>query len=325
MKRKMWALLALVMCIILSACGKSKEVKNVEKMIEGVCSDSFNNWDMIKKVENAYMALAPSEKAKVSNYSDLRAAKTLFYNKRLIGNWRTERTTDTGLQEIFFQDNGTGFEYGTSFQWRIADDTIEVVSEDDSRDVAVFEIFFQDGFMKLRIKPKYEDEFEEEGYTVLVKSEDYDAAYNLKYVTFHFENSSVESVIGPPVFLYAEDGTDYYRFSNLLYDKGLVYFGCSKGFDLDAEWYFNGYKSEMIDTWKEPPFSVFGNTDDTFAVINKRATGELYFVRNQYVIKNDLFCDEYNDWYRIVVLDSGERFVSTAGWTPSLDYVNYKY
>ena len=75
MKKAVSLLLALVMCLSLCACGKSKEVKAVEEMIAAIGEVSLESKDAITAAEEAFRALTSEEKEQAGNYFVLAESK----------------------------------------------------------------------------------------------------------------------------------------------------------------------------------------------------------------------------------------------------------
>ena len=75
MKKAISLFLALVMCLSLCACGKSKEVKAVEEMIAAIGEVSLESKDAITAAEEAFRALTSEEKEQVGNYFVLAESK----------------------------------------------------------------------------------------------------------------------------------------------------------------------------------------------------------------------------------------------------------
>lgn len=75
MKKIIALVLVLVMCLSLTAC-KSKEARNVEKMIEAIGAVSLESESAIVSAENAYEALTEEDKAEIENYEILTTART---------------------------------------------------------------------------------------------------------------------------------------------------------------------------------------------------------------------------------------------------------
>ncbi len=67
MKRVFLLGLAVMLCISLCACGKSKAVKNVEALINAIGSVSVGSESAIVAAENAYAGLTEKNKEAVEN------------------------------------------------------------------------------------------------------------------------------------------------------------------------------------------------------------------------------------------------------------------
>lgn len=85
MKRALSLALVFALCLSLCACGKSKEVKNVEELISAIGEVSLESGDAVVAAQEAYALLEDAEKEKVSNIDELNAAfsqyKTLAKDK----------------------------------------------------------------------------------------------------------------------------------------------------------------------------------------------------------------------------------------------------
>lgn len=87
MKKITALVLAVILCLSLSACGKSEAVKNVEAMIDALGEITLESITSIRNAEEAYAALTPEEQAKVKNYELLTAAIDRYYEFVLVGKW----------------------------------------------------------------------------------------------------------------------------------------------------------------------------------------------------------------------------------------------
>lgn len=78
MKRTICLLLALVMCLSLVGCGKSKAAKEAEKAIDAIGEVTLDSGDAIKNAEKLYNILTDAEKADVDNRLVLVEAQEQF-------------------------------------------------------------------------------------------------------------------------------------------------------------------------------------------------------------------------------------------------------
>lgn len=83
MKQMISLVLSIILCLCLSACGKSEAVKNVETLISSIGEVTIDSKDSISVATSAYDALTTEEQEKVSNADMLSAAKVI-YVKNLI-------------------------------------------------------------------------------------------------------------------------------------------------------------------------------------------------------------------------------------------------
>lgn len=75
MKKVISLVLVLVMCLSLTAC-KSKEARNVEKLIDAIGEVTLGSESAIISAENAYRALTEEDTAEIENYEILTTART---------------------------------------------------------------------------------------------------------------------------------------------------------------------------------------------------------------------------------------------------------
>lgn len=86
MKRTIAALLAVVICITLSACGKGQAVKDVENAIKAIGEVTLDSGEAIEKAERLYDFLTESEKSDVANKGNLIEARNTYdelYSEKL--------------------------------------------------------------------------------------------------------------------------------------------------------------------------------------------------------------------------------------------------
>ncbi len=75
MKNLKVLIIAIVISVILISCGKSEEVKNVEKQISSIQDVTLEKQDIIISAEDAYNNLPSDEKQDVKNYDDLQESR----------------------------------------------------------------------------------------------------------------------------------------------------------------------------------------------------------------------------------------------------------
>lgn len=78
MKKGLFLLLALVMMLSLTACGKSEAVANVEELISAIGEVSLESKSAIDSAQQAFDALTEEEKAEVENYFVLVESQNSF-------------------------------------------------------------------------------------------------------------------------------------------------------------------------------------------------------------------------------------------------------
>ena len=125
MKKIIALALVVVLCLSLSACGKSEAVKNVEAMIDALGEITLESEPAVAAAEAAYQALTDEEKGKVSNIDILTEAREritiLSYAGEWVlvsnGNWRMEKLH---LYEDFTVDS----EIDLANKWELVDNGI---------------------------------------------------------------------------------------------------------------------------------------------------------------------------------------------------------
>ena len=68
MKKISFLLLAVLLCLLLTACGKTEAVKNLESQIAAIEEVTPESGDMLLAIEEAYSALTEEERKTVGNY-----------------------------------------------------------------------------------------------------------------------------------------------------------------------------------------------------------------------------------------------------------------
>ena len=121
----------IIICLSLSACGKSEAVKQTEELINAIGEVSLESEDAIKKAETAYDALSEKDKEKVENSStlaDAREALDILINQNpLIGVWVSDDN-----ESYEFLEDGAGvlndsFEDTSNFSWKEENEILKVL------------------------------------------------------------------------------------------------------------------------------------------------------------------------------------------------------
>lgn len=97
MKRFIGLLAACLCLLVLAGCGKSAVVKETEKLIDAIGTVTVDSALAIETAESAYGALSQEDKARISNYEVLTAARQTLdemkleaLRQALLGTWRTK-------------------------------------------------------------------------------------------------------------------------------------------------------------------------------------------------------------------------------------------
>ena len=173
MKKITALVLAVILCLSLSACGKSEAVKNVEAMIDALGEITLESITSIRNAEEAYAALTPEEQSKVKNYELLTAAIDRYYEFVLVGNWYDTYIWIGDVKEnyerpayLVLNADMTGIEYGDggiedAITWSVKNRNLEIQFE--SGNMLSFPIIEEqgkivlDGFSNLLMEDDYFD------------------------------------------------------------------------------------------------------------------------------------------------------------------------
>ena len=174
MKKAISLLLALLLCLSLTACGKSEAVKNVEAMIDALGEITLESIDAIRSAEDAYNALTENERKKVDNYATLTEARDAYYELVLVGNWYSSEIelydVEANYEDLGFTLNSnlscTNYEYGntSSGVWSVTDCILRTNFEEGWENSYIIKDV--DGKISLQL------EYSESGCTMM-KEDDY--------------------------------------------------------------------------------------------------------------------------------------------------------
>lgn len=155
MKKIIALALVVVLCLSLSACGKSEAVKNVEAMIDALGEITLESIDAIRAAEDAYAVLMPEEQKKVKNYETLTSARDRYYELVLVGEWCWSRvdiydlTSNYDRVDMILNADMTGTDMigtaqETDVQWSVSDSCLKLEVEGGGGYFS-FDVVEQDG------------------------------------------------------------------------------------------------------------------------------------------------------------------------------------
>ena len=306
MKKVIPLFLALLMCLSLCSCGKSEAVTNVEALIEAIGEVSAESEDAVVLAEDAYNALTDKEKEKVENFTvltDARAALDVALEiarhealeASFAGEWVSELKRDFSIQ---LNTDGTLTLDGFDGTWALNEEETALDLSFAGLSISV-KIIEEDGFQKLDMSAI--------NSWCLVKAENYQAAFDKKFIAVELSGENVKEYLGDPVHIgYGLDAwgeedkqNPVYLLTSKVYEDGLVYIGCSDDFAVELIW------ESTYENRKEPiagnPFSLIWGYDDNDGYYNRpvsigeRAAGTLYYVRSEYVVENSINSDGRRD------------------------------
>lgn len=131
MKKGFSVLLALALCLSLCACGKSKDVSNVESLIGAIGEVTADCEAAVAQAEEAYNALTDKEKEAVENYAALTEARmalnealeTEQFRQSILGEWVN---IDNGEDIVSFEKDGNCLFGDITATYDINDEVITV-------------------------------------------------------------------------------------------------------------------------------------------------------------------------------------------------------
>lgn len=307
MKNIIALLLALAMCFSLCACGKSEAVTNVEGLIDAIGEVSTESESAIIAAEEAYNALAKEEKTKVENYSVLtearaalddaiKAAEYEALKAPFVGTWISEFV---GEKKITLNADGTGVPY----DWTISEDGTKLTIGGE-----VGTVIIEDEYTKLLFVNSKD---------CYVRAEDYQEAYDRKFMAVEVTGENVKDYLGDPVLAGYEldawgevrEGCTLYFLTSKVYEDGWVYIGCSDDFAVDIVYSFGFTMTHTLG-----PFSnivTLGDSPNPVR-IGDRAKGTLYYVREEYVAENYLSDTNGLDGHTELILTNGIEYTTAT-------------
>lgn len=360
MKKTISLLLALVLCLSLTACGKSEAVKNVEAMIDALGEITLESIDAIRSTEDAYNALTEDEQKKVGNYKTLTEARDAYYKLALVGNWYSSEISldvEANYENLGFVLNSdlscTNYEYGNTSVgvWSVTDSILRTNFEEGWENSYIIQDV--DGTISLQL------EYSESGCTMM-KEEDYFAFLNDVFLIVelsevdlndYFEITAYDNVVtnewGDP----SGDGYTSILLKNKLYEQGWMFLDKKNDYAIEILYpeynitvqYNNGSSetshheagSYTVDwytpytcTWQAAYYLDSYGTDYTATsdmsldqVTFGRARGTFVFINSDYVVEVNKFDQDITN-NRILVIDiNGQTLTARSSeWVDGIDY-----
>ena len=235
MKKLLRGMLLLILCMSLTACGKTEAVKNVETMIDTLGEVTTESGDAIFSIDEAYNALTEEEKPKVKNYTTFLTARDSYYTLMLPGEWmfarmdlwtmhQSDRQQDFVLHsDMTWEGNMCGYASGT---WSVTNGEIRLQETNRDFEYGSFKVSVQNGIVGM--KHLYDDR---DGLDYM-RAEDYEAYVKEFFLVVDLAESDLSEYMEFTV--YDEEITDEwgdptgtsYRWlmiKSKLYDQGWLF------------------------------------------------------------------------------------------------------
>lgn len=231
MKKIIALALVVVLCLSLSACGKSEAVKNVEAMIDALGEITLESIEAIRSAEDAYAVLTSEEQRKVKNYEILTTARDRYYELALVGEWCYTRVDLYNLPsnydrvDMILNEDMTGTDMvGTvqefAAQWSVTDSRLTMNSEGIYNSYDVVE---KDGKIFLKI-PDIDMEY--------MRRDDFHAMLDDAFLVVDVSEIDLNEYFGFSIYENIEvdtwgeptgHGDKRVRLTNQLYEQGWLY------------------------------------------------------------------------------------------------------
>jgi hypothetical protein len=125
LKKLIGLFLVFILVLGLAGCGKSDEVKNVERQIEGLGTITIDSESVIIEAEQAYNALSEDEKERVENYDKLVTAREEFTDAKFVDEWLDINNGDVYI----FEGGGIGSHNDMAIKYSFGEDNTVVINE----------------------------------------------------------------------------------------------------------------------------------------------------------------------------------------------------
>lgn len=334
-------LMLLILCFILSGCGKSKAVKSVESLISEVGDVTLDSEESIQAAEDAYNALSDEEKEQVENSAELESKKKeLASLKEKDLEEKAKQLEEERKQKLEpFEGKWVSVYYNIVHQaldqrhdfdswdykekvpitrnstWFTVKDETHIIIDN-----YVYELTDVDGIKTLISSG--------ENYNyinIYVREEDFDDFMNIMFVHVTLDSDNINDYFGGIERVGEFENTDvfgderstepadaYMITSKAYQDKGLIMLSAK---DVAYEVYFDGYNEPV--TYTEPYMISTGIGNP---IINHygKAKGEVWYVKKEYVEKIEDNDVEYD--VRDITLTDGFSF---GFYVPTLFKLNF--
>ncbi len=219
--------------------------------------------------------------------------------KKLAGEWLIEFRPITYGSTIYADtltlNEDMTYIYGKekSGTWVLSDDGTELYLINPEQNIIEFEfkIFEEDGFTKILCCDE-----------LYVRSEDYEAAFNTKYVAIQMNSIEYGNYLGQLQFIGHTNNkwegsfpSSFYMFESLPYKEGLVFAGHSENFKMKLSIERDKQLSHI--TCHSPfAFLTLDRTKgESLSYTVDLMLGKIYFIRSDYV--ENVYYDEYGNRY----------------------------
>lgn len=319
MKKQRIIVLALAVCLLLTGCGKSKAVKNVETQIDALGTITEQSGGALSEARRSYADLEKKEQSHVSNYQALQDGEMAYARLTLVGSWYMKALNfENDAEEkatMVLNADGTGSMDGQDFSWVYQDGKI---AAGDSNYI----VSQQEGCVTLALEG-------DNSGCVMLCQDDFENYRQRNLLSVDLEKTDVNDVF----YIYMQEYELYNDWGELdgnkalcvmlgskLYDEGWYYAGGNVVIEVNVpEFYWttsweNGDKcTEYVHadtvtceglgspillfstflTWDDGTIqsSYYDFTEDQFSF--GRATGKMYFV-NKDIVTDVRWKDRYH-------------------------------
>ena len=335
----------LVLMLVLALCGcKSKEVKNVEAMIDAIGTVDEDSIGEIEEAMEAYDDLSEEDKAKVENYADLTSAHDDWLELLVMGAWVDESTYYYDLEEMYKRVTVTLNEDMTADgeyifgDWRVEDGKILI---DNGEVEYMYHIYQEDDEVCIgSINSK------------MIRKEKHTALLDAMFVTVELTEENIADYC--QLIKYKENEKDafgtetgntttYLRLESTVFEDGLVYYRSSDDLAVEllipkhkVKYTTNGKKwysyskdasSEAIQYGLYDAWGIYlgyeyatGQASEDQIDLEKisfgRVKGKVTFIRGEFI--KEIKCDD-NGTSRLLVLHDGTELYSGT-WKEGMNY-----